>query len=120
MHLEADIHTLHVYQGCAAFYQRDYETALCEYDMALAIRESGHARFGRAHALLAMGRYREGFADFDARWKVSKDELTERGRRIRAVLPRWKGEHDAHVVILGECGFGDVVQLLRFIPLAKE
>jgi hypothetical protein len=119
MEVEPDIATLHVFQGCSAFYQRDYETALVEYEMALAIRETGHARFGRAHALLALGRYRDGFVDFDARWTVAKDELTERGRRFRAELPRWHGEPGKHVVILAECGFGDVVQLLRYIPLVR-
>lgn len=119
MQVEADIHVLHIFQGCKAFYERDYETALVEYEMALGIRESGHARFGRAHALLALGRYREGFIDFDARWKVSKDELTERGRRLRAELPRWHGEPGRNVVILAECGFGDVVQLLRYVPMVR-
>jgi hypothetical protein len=117
-----DWHCIHLDQGYEAFHRNDFETALVEFDMALAIDERPMARWDRANVLLALGRWREGFKDWRTNWQLFNAEITERGRRLYfdQHRPRWKGEPGARVTILGEAGFGDMIQMLRFVPLARE
>jgi hypothetical protein len=103
------------------FNHNDFASALVEFDQALAIRESPYARWDRALALLALGRYPEGFRDYHVVRKIFTNELTELGRHLQARLPPWDGEPDVPVVLLHEAGYGDGVQLSRYVPvLAKQ
>jgi len=117
-----DWHCIHLDQGYAAFHANDFETALVEFDMALALEERPMARWDRALTLLALGRWREGFGDWRTNWQIYRAEITERGKRLYfdQHRPIWKGERDARVMVLGEAGFGDQIQMLRFVPLARE
>jgi hypothetical protein len=117
--LIADIHTLHIYQAVHCFYHNDFASAIVEYDQALSIRESSYARLGRAITLLCMGRYPEGFKDYPARWRLFRDEMTERGRRFYDRNAHWQGEPGQRVIILHEAGYGDTVQLLRYVPIVE-
>lgn len=117
--LIADIHTLHVYQAVHCFFHNDFESAIVEYDQALSIRETAYARLGRSITLLCLGRYPEGFADYPARWRLFRDEMTERGRRLYDSRRHWQGEPGQRVVILHEAGFGDTLQLLRYVPVVQ-
>jgi hypothetical protein len=116
-----DFHALHIEQGMDYFWRNDFHTALVEFDQALQIRESAMARFDRAHTLLALGRYAEGWQDFAAREQLMGDAVfTESSRRIRRELPRWNGEPGHRVVLLHEAGFGDSIMFLRFRRLMRE
>jgi len=117
--LEPDIHTLHIYQGVEAFNNNDFHTALVEFDQALAIREAPYARWDRALALLALGRYQEGFADYGACRIIFRNELSPRGMRLLKTMPPWRGEN-APVLLLHEAGYGDGIQLMRYVPMVKE
>jgi len=118
--VEPAIDIAHIYQAVEAFYQNDFEGALVEYDMSIAIKDSAHARLGRAVTLLSMGRYPEGFADYPWRWKVFRDEMTPRGRRMYDAMPRWDGSPGKRVIILHEAGYGDTLQLLRYVPIVRD
>lgn len=111
-----DFHSLHVEQGMFYYLRNDFHTALVEFDQALAIRESWMARCDRAHALLALGRYREGFRDFATRAMA----LTEAGSRLRRDLPRWQGESGRRLVLSHEAGYGDSIMFLRFVNLLQQ
>jgi hypothetical protein len=114
-----DIHVLHLYQGVEAFNQNDFETALVEFEMAASIRRSGYATWNRAVTLLSLGRYREGFADYAAWRKIFCKEMTPVARQLYEILPHWDGTPGQDVIILHEQGFGDTIQLLRFVPIVK-
>src|SRR5262249_16989730 len=78
-----------------------------------------NARWNRALALLAVGRYREGFDDYQSRWFITPWQLTdERGHRLRRDLPQWRGEplDGRRLVVIHEAGFGDTLMLLRYGP----
>jgi len=111
-----DWHCIHLDQGYAAFHENDFHTALVEFDMALAIDDRPMARWDRALTLLAMGRYAEGFREWRTNWQIYRAEITERGQRLYfdEHRPVWKGE-PGRVLVLGEAGFGDQVQMLRFV-----
>lgn len=116
-----DFHALHIEQGMDFFWRSDFHTALVEFDQALQIRESAMARFDRAHTLLSMGRYAEGWRDFAAREKLMGDAVfTMSGRQVRATLPKWNGEPGRRVVLLHEAGFGDSIMFLRFKRLMRQ
>jgi len=117
--LEPDIATLHIYQGCEYFHRNDFETALVEFEMSLALEENAYARWNRALTLLSIGRYAEGFADWGTCRQIYPSELTDDGKWMRRHLRPWCGEREP-VTLLHEAGFGDWIQLARYIPLVRE
>ncbi|HXW23410.1 MAG TPA: tetratricopeptide repeat protein, partial [Xanthobacteraceae bacterium] len=97
--------------------------ALCElgrYDEALAscrraiAADPAHAQanFTAAMLLLVQGKLREGFEQYEWRWKLGT--LVPRGFPV----PLWNGEDIAGRTILlyGEQGYGDTIQGLRYVP----
>jgi len=119
--LEPDIATLHIYTGVDCFHRNDFESALVEFEMSLALDENPYARFNRANALLALGRYEEGFRDWNVCRQIYRCELGERAKRwyFAERRPIWRGEPDVPVIIVHEHGFGDAIQLMRFVPAVK-
>jgi tetratricopeptide (TPR) repeat protein len=74
------------------------------------------AHYHRAMTLLAVGRFAEGWAEYEWRWKrPGKAECP-------LAQPRWAGEPLAGRTILvrGEQGLGDCIQFVRFADRLKE
>ena len=84
---------------------------------ALSIDASNRdARFGLASALLARGRYDEGFAAFE----TSRSGFTPAAPELQR-LPAWTGDRLAGTLVLhGEQGLGDIVQFARFLPRVRS
>ena len=90
--------------------------ALRFLDLAVACQpDNAESRSNRALALLAAGRWREGFAEYEWRWR------TRSKPKLPYPEPRWNGEAFAGRTILlhEEGGFGDTLQLLRYLPMVK-
>lgn len=88
--------------------------AIEAYDRALALDPSdGAARFGRSLCQLTLGRWDEGWAEYEWRW-TDVGGLVQR----RAVpAPLWLGEEriDGRSVLLhAEQGLGDAIQFVRY------
>lgn len=100
----------------------EFQHALAHLDCALTAGESPNARWNRALTLLALGRYREGFEDYEARWWLSPHLMDPRAQQLRRDLPLWKGEdlHGKRLVVIHEAGFGDTIMLLRYIPALHD
>src|SRR6516165_6603877 len=97
----------------------EHAVAIAHLDAALAAGESPNARWNRALPLLAVGRWREGWEDYEARrWLFGDAVTTDRGAWLARNLPRWRGEPPVgrRLVVLHEAGFGDMIMLLRFMP----
>lgn len=114
-----------------------HEAALRAYDQALRLRpELASARLNRALTLLALGDFDRGLRDYEARLdlvRAAREQQrgeAQKAERKRASafdeladrLPRWRGEPitDRTLLIVAEQGFGDTLQFMRFIPLARK
>ena len=106
----------------ALYRHADPEAAIAACDKALALdAENIGARSVRAEALLLLGRFAEGWADYP--WRL---------RRPRAVTinpspPEWDGTRRAdwpnrasRLLIYGDQGMGDVIQFIRYLPFVVE
>jgi tetratricopeptide (TPR) repeat protein len=76
------------------------------------------AHWNLAHLLLQLGRFREGWREYEWRWK--KPGLQSMLNRHHG--PRWNGEDltGRSLLVWGEQGFGDTLQFLRYIPLLRS
>lgn len=72
------------------------------------------ARHGRAISLLAAGRLTEGFQEYEWRWRCLAPRKLSR--------TEWQGENapGKTLFIHAEQGFGDAIQMARFVRLARE
>jgi tetratricopeptide (TPR) repeat protein len=98
----------------ALFELGRHDEALASCRRAIAARPAhAQANFTEAMLLLAQGRLREGFEQYEWRWKLGT--LVPRGFPV----PLWNGEDIAGRTILlhGEQGYGDTLQGLRYVPL---
>lgn len=103
--------------GAIATWRQDFPAAIAEFSKALALKaDIQEASSGLAYALLASGRFEEG-------WR--QHELS----RALGVLPArkqvpvlWNGEPMAGgtLTLFGEAGLGDVIQFSRLAPLARK
>jgi len=100
---------------------------LGDYDSALSILNNNiksapdhpKTRYNRGLLLLKMGNYREGWQDYEWRYALKQ-------RRYPITpnpdTPEWNGEEikDKILLIVEEQGFGDAIQMVRYIPKLKS
>jgi tetratricopeptide (TPR) repeat protein len=85
------------------------------YLQALSIDpSSAETHWGLAHVYLLLGRFEEGWREYEWRWK-----LKELQGRASHTTPRWQGEDIAgkRIVLDAEQGLGDAIQFIRFAGL---
>jgi Flp pilus assembly protein TadD len=97
--------------------QGNFGEALRFYDQALAIDPNlAQARFNRSMVLLALGRMREGWNDYEWRWEASGYP------RPSFPQPEWDGSalSGKRLLLYTEQGFGDAIQFARYAAVAAE
>jgi tetratricopeptide (TPR) repeat protein len=90
------------------------------FDAALTKNpEDADAHFSRAGVLLAQGRWPEGWAEYEWRFRRA-DWKNAYPHRLRA--PRWDGSRFERKTLLVHCeqGFGDAIQFVRYLPAVKD
>ena len=94
------------------------EEALAGFAAAVARDPAdGEARAYGSLALLAMGRWREGWAAYEWRGRMPGSLMERFGAH-----GRWRGEMPVagrRVMLFWEQGLGDTIQFLRFVPLVR-
>lgn len=93
-----------------------YEDGLSVLNRCLSLApELPAARWNRAHLLLTLGHWRQGWEDYQF-------GLVNRMRFMRSVKPKWDGKRveGKRLLIYSEQGYGDTVWALRLLSMAKE
>lgn len=86
------------------------------FQRALALRpDSADIHWDHALALLAAGRYAEGWQEYEWRWRRGQPAPRDFAQ------PYWRGEPLAGrtLLVYVEQGYGDAIQFLRFLPAVK-
>ncbi len=100
-----------------------HEAALRAYDQALRLRPGlASARLNRALTLLTLGDFARGLPEYEARLELAATAGAASPPVAPRTLPRWHGEPiDTRTLLVEtEQGFGDTLQFMRFVPLARE
>lgn len=103
--------------GYAMERDRRLEEAIGYFDRAVALDPGlAEAHFNRSLSLLALGRWREGWHEYEWRWQASGFPRPQLGR------PEWNGEPlgGRKLLVYTEQGFGDAIQFARFAACAAE
>jgi hypothetical protein len=95
---------------------RDVE-ALAAINEAIAIVDTTRARFNRAMILLALGRWREGFEEYEVLERESPFLRPNAQRALAAGIAPWRDEPlvGKRLLIIHDHGFGDTIMMLRFV-----
>ena len=107
----------HVNLGNLHDIRGDPDGAVSCYRRALRI-DPGYAQAHccLAQALLATGRYEEGWEEFEWRWRTGDASL----RLPPFPQPLWDGSQDIagkRVLLHAEQGYGDAIQFIRYAPM---
>ena len=115
--LQPDLVTAHNELGLCHTQLGNVDEALIHFDTALCVQpDHPLAHFNRALAWLKRGKFREGWVEYEWRWKTGLVARPEVPR------PRWDGAplQGRGIFIHTEQGSGDVFQFVRFLSMVKE
>ncbi|UZJ42182.1 tetratricopeptide repeat protein [Prosthecochloris sp. SCSIO W1101] len=120
--IEINPHYVEAYtnSGNALFELRRNEEALRRYDKAISLKAGyAEAYWNKSLVLLLLGDFREGWPLYEWRWK--KEPLSEKRRDYKQ--PLWLQQQPLNgrtLYLYYEQGFGDSIQMLRYIPALKK
>ena len=113
--VEACVNVGRMFRDCGRL-----DDALTLYEEALRIDpENIESHFSLGLIRLTQGRYPEGWQGYE--WRCRRPEWVIKAYPHRLPSPRWNGEPfvGRTLLIHHEQGFGDTLQFVRFLPLAK-
>jgi tetratricopeptide (TPR) repeat protein len=81
--------------------------------------DQAEAHWNRSFLYLLLGRFAEGFKDYEWRFALPGWQMIY---PFRQRLPRWNGSRDPNckVLVHDEQGLGDTLQFVRYLPMVKN
>jgi tetratricopeptide (TPR) repeat protein len=114
---DVDDPVAHINHGTILTALNRLQEALLSYDRALQLRpDHAEARYNRAFTLLTLGRFEDGWRDYEYRHLRPKAQS-----RRKFSQPIWQGREplkNQRLLIHAEQGFGDTIQFARYGLLA--
>lgn len=107
----------HMGLGLAGLQQLDLEVAIEQLSQACQLApQRVEAHFNRAIALLLSGDFKSGWVEYE--WRLRQPDVPQR----HFLQPRWQGSdlQGQTLFLHAEQGFGDAIQLIRYIPLLAD
>jgi tetratricopeptide (TPR) repeat protein len=109
--------------GLAYHNMGEYEKALEMYRKALIILpDAADVHYNMSLTLLTLGRFEQGWAEYEWHWKSSAISSRDRSFACRFGLSSWnKGLYNgARALVLQEQGIGDAIQFIRYVPYLQK
>jgi tetratricopeptide (TPR) repeat protein len=109
------------YGGVLAELERGEEALACYDEIVRLHPQLADAHLSRAQQLLVLGRFKEGWDEYEWRLQYLKWQ-NDNSAGYYALEPLWQGEplKDKRVLVYAEQGFGDVFQFSRYLPLLAQ
>jgi tetratricopeptide (TPR) repeat protein len=100
------------------------EESLFQYEAAHKLEpQNTDIIWQRTDVNLRLGRFKEGWKDFEVRWQLDDDQPFLKAAQEEKTYPsrRWTGEDlkGKTILIYAEQGFGDTILCSRYIPMVK-
>ena len=111
----------HFNRSCALFRNNETQDALIEIEAAIGEARTARARFNRALILLSLGRWQEGFDEYEQCEQATPFQRPNSHMAIEHGLKPWRGEDIAgkRLLLLHDHGFGDTIMCLRYVPVLR-
>lgn len=103
----------------AISYQRHQFTACIDLTAKVLRQHPNYAaaHLERAHALLMLGQWQEGWKEYQWRFRIK----SSRHQLPQFRMPLWQGEAGLdHLLVVADQGYGDCFQFSRFLPMVAE
>ncbi|MBF0629080.1 MAG: tetratricopeptide repeat protein [Magnetococcales bacterium] len=113
--LKPELVAAHINLGLCQKSQNQTAAALASFQEAIRLQpDHAQAHVNLAMAQLMLEHYPEGWQEYEWRFKLDQASLPF----PPPPLPRWQGEplSGKTLLLLGEQGFGDMIQFIRFVP----
>ncbi|GAA5505986.1 tetratricopeptide repeat protein [Novipirellula caenicola] len=117
LRIRCDLVPAHTYLGLLYQTRGESARAIQVFERGLVLDPANdRLRFNRALSLLKIGRFEEGWIEYEWRWKAASVPRPE------IPLPRWDGSplDGRSILIHSEQGFGDTLQFIRFLPQVQR